>query len=280
MTRKLFCEISPLTYKISYESHILKRKMTDALRTHIAKDKGDTKLPFVIFEHQSLMRRRLRKVPVPVEEAKVNNLKIATPKVDRVLIKPGETFSFWSLVGRCTVQNGYQSGLMVANDGQLKKGTGGGLCQFSNLIHWMILHSPLDVVEKYHHEQVDMFPDSDRQVPFGSGTSIVYNYLDYRFKNNTQTTYQLITYVGDKYLHGELRASELPKNTYEVKMVDEKFVEENGQVYRCGNIFQYVLENEQIISEKLIKTNHARVAYDTSNLKVYKGNTSTSPRVG
>jgi len=74
MTRKLFCEISPLTYKISYESHILKRKMTDVLKTHIAKDKGDSKLPFVIFEHQSLMRRRLRKVPVPVEEAKVNNL--------------------------------------------------------------------------------------------------------------------------------------------------------------------------------------------------------------
>jgi len=70
--------------------------MTDALSTHIAKDKGDSKLPFVIFEHQSLMRRRLRKVPVPVEEAKVNNLNIATPKVDRVLIKPGETFSFWS----------------------------------------------------------------------------------------------------------------------------------------------------------------------------------------
>ncbi|MCT4379769.1 VanW family protein [Leuconostoc pseudomesenteroides] len=270
MTRKLFCEISPFTYKISYESHILKRKITDILRTHISKDKSDNKLPFIVFEHQSLMRRRLRKVPVPVEEAKVNNLKIATPKVNRVLIKPGETFSFWNLVGRCTVQNGYQSGLMVANDGQLKKGTGGGLCQFSNLIHWMILHSPLDVVEKYHHEQVDMFPDSDRQVPFGSGTSIVYNYLDYRFKNNTDTTYQLITYVGEKYLHGELRASKEPKNTYDVQMVDEKFVEEDGHVYRCGNIFQRVFNNGKLISEKLIKTNHARVAYDTSNLHVIK----------
>lgn len=270
MARKLFCEISPLTYKISYEGHILKRKITDTLRANISKDKYDTKLPYVVFEHQSLMRRGLRKVPVPVEEAKVKNLQIAAPKVNRVLIKPGETFSFWNLVGRCTVQNGYQSGLMVANDGELKKGTGGGLCQFSNLIHWMVLHSPLDVIEKYHHEQVDMFPDSDRQVPFGSGTSIVYNYLDYRFKNNTSTTYQLITYVGDKYLHGELRASEAPKDTYEVQMIDEKFIEEGGQVYRCGKIFQYVLNNGNLISEKLIKTNHARVAYDTSNLEVVK----------
>ncbi|GMA69618.1 VanW domain-containing protein [Leuconostoc litchii] len=270
MTRKLFCEISPLTYKISYESHIIKRKIVDIVSRNVAKDKYEKELPYLVFKHESLMRRRLRKVPVPVEEAKVNNLKIAAPKVSHILIKPGETFSFWNLVGRCTVQNGYQSGLMVANDGQLKKGTGGGLCQFSNLIHWMILHSSLDVIEKYHHEQVDMFPDSDRQVPFGSGTSIVYNYLDYRFKNNTEATYQLITYVGDKYLHGELRMSEAPKHSYEVKMIDEKFIEEGGQVYRCGKIYQYVHDDGKLISKKLIKTNHARVAYDTSNLKVIK----------
>ncbi len=179
MKRKLFCEISPLTYKISYESRILKRQITDSYRWCSAGSQAQ--LPYLIFSHQSLMRRGLRKVPIPVEEAKVANLKIAAPKVSHIIIRPGETFSFWHLVGRCTEKSGYQNGLMVANDGELKKGTGGGLCQFSNLIHWMILHTPLEVVEKYHHEQVDMFPDANREVPFGSGTSIVYNYLDYRF---------------------------------------------------------------------------------------------------
>jgi len=269
MTRKLFCEISPLTYKISYEAHILKRKMADSWKTNLASKKSEDKLPYLVFSHQSLMRRGLRKVPVPVEEAKVANLHIAVPKVDCILIRPGETFSFWKLVGRCTEKNGYQMGLMVANDGQLKKGTGGGLCQFSNLIHWMVLHTSLDVVEKYHHEQIDMFPDSNREVPFGSGTSIVYNYLDYRFKNNTTTTYQLVTYVGDTYLHGQIYASEPQKDTYEVENVGERFIKENGQIYRCGKIYQYHYdENGDIVEEKLIKTNHARVSYDTSNLEV------------
>ena len=271
MKRKLFCEISPLTYKISYESRILKRQITDQLFGRIAQEKSQTQLPYLIFSHQSLMRRGLRKVPIPVEEAKVANLKIAAPKVSHIIIKPGETFSFWHLVGRCTEKSGYQNGLMVANDGELKKGTGGGLCQFSNLIHWMILHTPLEVIEQYHHEQVDMFPDANREVPFGSGTSIVYNYLDYRFKNNTNTTYQLLTYVGETHLHGEIYASEPQMDTYEVKAIGEHFASKDGIVYRCGQIFQYRYDqNHQLINQTLIKTNHARVAYDTSQLAVIK----------
>lgn len=269
MNRKLFCEISPLTYKISYEGHILKRKISDRIRKKLSEEKSDEQLPYLVFSHQSLMRRRLRKVPLPVEEAKVANLNIAAPRVNHVLIRPGETFSFWHLVGRCTENDGYKMGLMVANDGELKKGTGGGLCQFSNLIHWMILHTPLDIVEKYHHEQVDMFPDSDRQVPFGSGTSIVYNYLDYRFKNNTNSTYQLVTYVGDTHLHGELYVSQPQEDNYEIKMVNEKFIKEGAMVYRCGEIYQYHYDKDHnLLDKRLIQTNHARVAYDTSHLNV------------
>lgn len=269
MSRKLFCEISPLSYKISYETHIITRKLRDFMAGNIANERCQDKLPYLVFSHKSLMRRRLRKVPVPVEEAKVANLKLAAPKVTNILIKPGETFSFWRLVGRCTEKNGYQHGLMVANDGELKKGTGGGLCQFSNLIHWMVLHTPLDVVEKHHHEQVDMFPDANREVPFGSGTSIVYNYLDYRFKNNTSDTYQIVTYVGDTDLHGAIYASAGLNVDYKVEMTDERFVKEGDQVYRCGKIFQSCYDkNNQLIHKKLIKQNHARVAYDTTNLKV------------
>ncbi|WP_368754478.1 VanW family protein, partial [Klebsiella pneumoniae] len=90
------------------------------------------------------------KVPIQIEEAKVTNLRIASPKISNIIIKPGEVFSFWNLIGRCTEKEGYQMGLMIHNDGELKKGTGGGLCQFSNLIHWMILHTPLEIVEKHH----------------------------------------------------------------------------------------------------------------------------------
>lgn len=67
---------------------------------------------------------------------------------------------------------------------------------------------PLQIVEHHHHDGLDLFPDFNRQIPFGTGTSIVYNYLDYRFYNPTNATYQLIVYVTDKYLCGELRADQ------------------------------------------------------------------------
>jgi vancomycin resistance protein VanW len=29
---------------------------------------------------------------------------------------------------------------------------GGGLCQFTNLLHWVALHSPLEIAEHHHHD--------------------------------------------------------------------------------------------------------------------------------
>ncbi|RBS12804.1 hypothetical protein EA94_02783 [Enterococcus faecalis] len=267
--RKLFCEVSPLTYKISYELHVFKRKVHDLITGNIATEKSKELLPHKVFSHKSLMRRGLHKVPIQIEEAKVTNLRIASPKISNIIIKPGEVFSFWNLIGRCTEKEGYQMGLMIHNDGELKKGTGGGLCQFSNLIHWMILHTPLEIVEKHHHEQIDMFPDAKRDVPFGSGTSIVFNYLDYRFKNTTKSTYQLVTFVSDNYLHGELYSSDIQNLRYEVKIEQEKFVQKDDKIYRCGKIYQYCYDNNNtLINRTLIKVNHAEVLYSPNNIDI------------
>jgi vancomycin resistance protein VanW len=76
----------------------------------------------------------------------------------------------------------------------------------TNLIDWMILHSEMTITEHHHHDQIDLFQEFNRIIPFGTGTSIMYNYLDYRFRNDTDNTYQLIIYTTDEYLCGELRA--------------------------------------------------------------------------
>ena len=51
----------------------------------------------------------------------------------------------------------------------------------ANMIHWLVLHTPLEVTELHHHSDA-LFPDVKRRVPFGTGTSISYKALDYRFK--------------------------------------------------------------------------------------------------
>lgn len=268
MKRKLFCEISPLTYKISMEKCILVRKIKNFLSDEkFAKEKSNDKLPNLIYKHNSLIRRRLGNVNMDLQENKAKNLALSAPKISGVIIKPGETFSLWTLVGRCTEKDGYKEGLTISM-GKPSSGVGGGMCQLSNLIHWMILHTDMEITEHHHHDQIDLFPDFKRVIPFGTGTSIVYNYLDYKFKNTTNITYQLIIYVTDEYLCGELRADNRSEYKYHILAEDVFFSLEDDGVYRNGKIYREKNDCKSglCVSRELIKVNHAKVCYDTSNL--------------
>ncbi len=266
MPRKLFCEISPLTYRISAFKCILIRSLKDLLSGEpIARIKQEEPLPFVIHSHKSLIRRKLGDVDPELQENKAVNLGIAAPKVTCVLIRPGEVFSFWRLVGSTSKRKGYQKGLVI-NTGGTGSDIGGGMCQFTNLIHWLVLHSRLTVVEHHHHEGIDMFPDFGRQVPFGVGTSIVFNYLDYRFKNTTDATYQLIVYTTPEYLCGELRCNEQSYFSYHIRAVDEYFSQESDGIYRNGQIIRDTVDKRSgnTVNSELEKINHARILYDAS----------------
>ena len=159
---------------------------------------------------------------------------------------------------------------------QTKVGIGGGLCQFTNLIHWMVLHSPLKITEHHHHDGFDLFPDCNRQVPFGTGTSIAYNYLDYRFKNDSDITYQLIIYVTNTHLCGELRVSrELPVS-YNIETENEHFVRVDNTVFRKGQVYRTCIDKTtgNTISRELIRENNTKVMYDTNHLVIKDQNCS------
>ena len=272
MKRKLFCEIAPWTYRLSVEKCILVRKIMDTLKTtRLAKEKSSEPLPVLVYKHASLIRRKLGNTDLSLQENKAVNLSLAAPKINGILIRPGETFSFWNLVGRDDARHGYKKGLTIAH-GMPSSGVGGGLCQFTNLIHWMVLHSDLTITEHHHHDGIDLFPDYNRQIPFGTGTSIVYNYLDYRFRNDSQNTYQLLTYSDGEYLRGELRAVNALQYSYHIHSRDEHFSREDGVVYRNGIVERQIIDKNtgKCLKCDIIRRNHAKVMYDTSYLKVYE----------
>lgn len=270
MKRRLFCEISPFTYKLSVlKCRTVKRIKNILSGQKFAREKSDEKLPLVIYKHSSLIRRTLGNVDKELQNNKAVNLSIAAPKITGIVIKPGEVFSFWKLVGSTTKRKGYKDGLTISK-AQTSKGTGGGMCQATNLIHWLILHSPMEIVEHHHHDGFDLFPDFNRQVPFGTGTSIVYNYLDYRFKNNTDATFQIVLYVTDTHLCGELRADKIMDTSYHITSEDEHFVREGDTVYRKGKVYRSTIDKKtgNVIKKELLHENHAKVMYDTENLEI------------
>ncbi|MDD4049060.1 MAG: VanW family protein, partial [Clostridia bacterium] len=225
----LFCEINSLTYRISVKKGIYLRKLKWLKNRNVYASMRKTKrLPNKVYIYKSLIRRQLGNVDTDLQENKAVNLSIAVPKVNGVIIKPHEIFSFWKLVGNCTEARGYKEGLVIKG-GEVSKGIGGGMCQFTNLIYWMVLHSPLTIIEYHHHNNIDMFPDYGRQIPFGTGTSIMYNYLDFQFINNTNQTFQLIIYITDKYLCGELRSEKEIEYSYHIVEENQYFDKEKDR---------------------------------------------------
>lgn len=154
-------------------------------------------------------------------------------------------------------------GLVISNR-QMKKGVGGGLCQMANMIHWLVLHTPLTVTELHHHSDA-LFPDVKRRVPFGTGTSISYKALDYRFKNTTEYPVQIRIWLDDTFLYGEIRSTVPLNEKYKIVEEDNHYAkEEDGIFYRDSKVYRIMTDKEtkQEIKKELILENHSQVMYD------------------
>lgn len=266
MKRKLFCEYGPIAYKISIFKEAKKKDIKDFMQgRRFAKKKNKENLEFIWKGHTKLLLRKLEGVDMKLQKNKVKNLQLAAEKIDGIIVNPGEEFSFWNVVGNATKRKGYQEGLVISNS-QMKKGIGGGLCQMANMIHWLVLHTPLEVTELHHHSDA-LFPDVKRREPFGTGTSISYKALDYRFKNTTQYQVQIRVWLDDTFLYGEIRSSKPLDREYKIIEEDNHYAkDEKGVFYRNSKVYRIINDKEthEKIKKELILNNHSKVMYDYS----------------
>lgn len=152
---------------------------------------------------------------------------------------------------------------MELSRGEARAGVGGGICQVSNLIYWLALHSPLEIVERYHHS-FDPFPDQGRVLPFASGATVMYNYRDLRFRNNTKETFQLKFWLDEKCLNGDLRCTTRLPLAYKIIEKNHRFEEVNGKYFRANELWQRVIEKDRggkLVDEIKVVANYAEVKY-------------------
>ena len=263
MGRKLFCDISPMTYKISVKKEIMLRHIKNIIsKEKIAKTHSNKELPNIVKSHSSILIRKLAGVDLRLQENKITNIMLACNKINGLIIHPGETFSYWSTVGPTGKKYGYKEGLVIGRNG-MTSGYGGGLCQMANMIHWLVLNSPLEVTELHHHSDA-LFPDERRRVPFGTGTSVCYNNVDYRFKNNTDQDVQILVWCENGELCGELRSEREYPCRYKLVEENHHFKKEGDKYYRISQVYRIVIDrltNEELYKE-LILDNHSAVMYD------------------
>ena len=226
-----------------------------------ANDQQRDRLPNLQFSHKTPLFRKLRCEDMDLQRNKVINLKLAVARLDGLILHPGETFSYWKLIGKPTRRKGYQEG-MVLFLGRIGSDVGGGLCQLSNLIFWMTLHTPLTVVERYRHSH-DVFPDSNRTQPFGSGATCAYPHRDLMIRNDTDQDFQLCLRVGDTYLEGQWRSVRPPKHFYKIVEQDARIDQAAcGGYVRHNALYREVYDLEgQLLEEQFLFTNDAIMMY-------------------
>lgn len=254
-------EIHPALYHTRIWQKRAFRRLAD-VHVSFATEVREGELAFSCKKHQSLLRRKLGDSDPQLQENKVVNLKLACPAVDGLLIKPGETFSFWQQIGEATAEKGYLEGMQLSR-GLVVRGIGGGLCQLSNLLYWMALHTPLKIVERHHHS-FDPFPDENRVLPFGSGCGVFYNYIDLRFYNATDITFQIKLWVTDEHLKGAILSDIETPHSYHIKERNHRFLSDGDKVFRENEIWREVIDRRtgNKLREELVVKNRAEVKYE------------------
>jgi vancomycin resistance protein VanW len=222
-----------------------------------------TTLPYLISSHQTPLFRHLQGEQKALQQNKVVNLDLAIQHLHSFTLKPGERLSYWRAIGNPTANKGYLPG-MTLTQGKITEGVGGGLCQLSNLIFWLTIHTPLTVIERWRHSY-DVFPDNNRTQPFGSGATCSYPNIDLEILNETDEIYQLHLSLTDTHLVGEWKSTKPLTSSFTITERNPSITHEPWCGYMRHNTIireERDLESNQLINETVVAENHAIMMYE------------------
>lgn len=137
---------------------------------------------------------------------KIHNLNLAVERINRVVVGPGEIFSFWHILGAPSGKKGYRRGRNLIA-GRLQEDYGGGLCQLSGIVYHVSLLGTMEIVERHNHS-VDIYTPETRFAPLGSDATVVYGYKDLRVANPYPFAVRFFLTVEPEGLHIELQSQE------------------------------------------------------------------------
>ncbi len=235
------------------------RKGRNLCDRQIARQQGYVPLPCIIARHQSVLLRTLGDSDMRLQRGKIRNIAAALPSLQYLLIRPGETFSFWETVGKPTTRRGFVPGMLLSN-GTVIEGVGGGLCQLSNFLHWLLLHGETEIVE-HHHHSLDVFPDSGRVLPFGSGATVFYNYVDLKVRNSSSHPLQLCLWLTNTHLKGRLLSDAPAVRKFHIEERNHCFVRSGTRLFRCNELWRETRVQGNTIDESLLTRTVAPVLY-------------------
>lgn len=123
---------------------------------------------------------------------RTTNMQITTTTLNGYIVKNGATFSFCNTIGPSTSSKGYSKADIYDNNGNKKKGYGGGNCQVSSTLYNAVLAVPtLTVVERHPHSNHVPY------VPDGKDAAVAYGSYDFKFRNDTGNDIKILSSVAN-----------------------------------------------------------------------------------
>jgi len=118
---------------------------------------------------------------------------------------------------------------------------------------------------------MDVFPDSGRTLPFGSGATILYNFVDLKIQNISKYPIQLKIWITENHLKGQILSPTIIPEKFKIKEQDHAFILAQNTYFRYNQLYRETLIEGKKINSELITTNFAPVLYEVTT-EYLKGN--------
>jgi vancomycin resistance protein VanW len=119
----------------------------------------------------------------------------------------------------------------------------------------------MEIIERSHHS-MDVFPDSGRVLPFGSGATIMYNYIDLKAKNTSSFPLQLKIWMTESHLKGQVVSNVPSREKYHIFEKDHYFIKRGEKYFRYNEIYREITMDGQTSGVELIARNFAPILYE------------------
>lgn len=180
-TDPLPTRLGALVYGVKVRVHQLVRAARDRLGpgVHIATTGTALSTAPLLAERRSRLWTAEDPLEFPLEDGKVENLRVAARRLDGLELPAGATFSFWAQVGRPGAAQGFVPGREI-REGCIVPAIAGGICQLSNALYEVALLAGLEIVERHPHSRI--VPGS--QAALGRDATVFWNYIDLRLRSD------------------------------------------------------------------------------------------------
>ncbi|WP_343069525.1 VanW family protein [Clostridium aciditolerans] len=160
--------------------------------------------------------------PLPGEE---ENVHVGAKLLCGTLVEPSKVFSQNRTIGPYIQSRGYKKGPTYEGS-HLTETIGGGVCKIASTLYNVAIMGNLPIVERHAH----CMPVS--YVPYGQDATVCYGSLDFRFKNNTDSSILIWSQGIDNRLYiGFYGKSKPPKVEWHHQVLSSK---KTSKVYKTN----------------------------------------------